>query len=306
MGTNDSNTTSQISALLTWRALCCSRIGMMNQQVFQPTKAPGMANPTLTPNSEGVHLSSLPRSLQDILRKYDTNQDGFLDESEIKFARDDLTRMRLIVESGRIPMSSFPETARQLIEAHDANGDGELDVVEIIHGFEALNREKRRKHQLMYFAVGLVIFAMLLLVAVGGLMAYVIRVTKDTEVDGSVMYVKGTEQVIQTSSSEFTVQDGMVVNREEGCEDNGTCGASPLKVSQAVQTGLLSSRLPDSDLQELKQLRIANGESWIQFEVLAVARYAEAEEQSRYGSVVVIYTHIGELTLDGDLITFHE
>ncbi len=43
---------------------------------------------------------------------------------------------------------------------------------------------------------------------------------------------------------------------------------------QAVQTGLLSSRLPDVDLQELKQLRMANGESWIQFEVLAVARYA--------------------------------
>jgi len=201
-------------------------------------------------------------------------------------------------------MSSFPETARQMLEEHDKNNDGELDVVEIIHGFEALQREKRRKHQLMWFSTGLILFSILLLVAVGGLMAYVIRLTKDTEVEGSVMYVKGTTDPIQTSASEFTVKDGKVVNRASGdCGDDQTC-ESPLKVSQAVQQGLLSSRLPDQDLQELKQMRIANGESWIQFEVLAVARYAETN--SRYGSVVVIYTHIGELTLDGDLISFHE
>lgn len=27
---------------------------------------------------------------------------------------------------------------------------------------------------------------------------------------------------------------------------------------------------------------------------------------SRYGSVIVIYTHVGELTLDGEAINFHE
>jgi hypothetical protein len=31
-----------------------------------------------------------------------------------------------------------------------------------------------------------------------------------------------------------------------------------------------------------------------------------AERWSRYGSVVVLYTHIGEITLDGDAISFHE
>jgi len=41
-----------------------------------------------------------------------------------------------------------------------------------------------------------------------------------------------------------------------------------------------------------------------QFSVLAVARYQQPT--SRYGSVIVIYTHVGELTLDGEAINFHE
>ena len=38
--------------------------------------------------------------------------------------------------------------------------------------------------------------------------------------------------------------------------------------------------------------------------VLAVARYQQ--KNSRYGSVVVLYTHVGELTLDGEAIVFEE
>jgi hypothetical protein len=31
-----------------------------------------------------------------------------------------------------------------------------------------------------------------------------------------------------------------------------------------------------------------------------------AEPKSRFGSLVVVYTHVGELTLDGEAIYFHE
>ena len=39
-------------------------------------------------------------------------------------------------------------------------------------------------------------------------------------------------------------------------------------------------------------------------QVFAVARYIEPD--SRWGSVVVIFTHVGELTLDGEAMHFHE
>ena len=34
--------------------------------------------------------------------------------------------------------------------------------------------------------------------------------------------------------------------------------------------------------------------------------YEVAEVYSRHGTVVVIYTHLGEITLDGDALSFHE
>lgn len=74
--------------------------------------------------------------------------------------------------------------------------------------------------------------------------------------------------------------------------------------SQASFSSPLSSRMDDQDLIELKQLTVTQGSSWVHFQVLAVARYFN--ETSRYGSIVVIYTHIGELTLDGEAMFFNE
>jgi len=62
--------------------------------------------------------------------------------------------------------------------------------------------------------------------------------------------------------------------------------------------------LADPYFRELKTLQITQAANWIQFSVLAVARYQQ--QSSRYGSVIVIYTHVGELTLDGEAINFHE
>ena len=91
--------------------------------------------------------------------------------------------------------------------------------------------------------------------------------------------------------------------RRNGCRDDGSCPLTMM--SQAVSTAHpLSSLLADPYFEELKTLKIEQGSSWIQFSVLAVARYTQVN--SRYGSVVVLYTHIGELTLDGDGIFFEE
>ena len=76
-------------------------------------------------------------------------------------------------------------------------------------------------------------------------------------------------------------------------------------MSQAVSTAHpLSSLLVDAYFEELKTLKIEQDSSWIQFQVLAVARYQQSS--SRFGSVVVLYTHVGELTLDGEGIFFEE
>jgi hypothetical protein len=93
---------------------------------------------------------------------------------------------------------------------------------------------------------------------------------------------------------------------------------------QALRPFNLSSALDDATLKEMRQMELTSGASFISFQVLAIARYAGypisspslskphltrarlAEPRSRLGSLVVIYTHVGEITLDGEAIFFHE
>eukprot|EP00961_Rhodomonas_salina_P097079 1305821-Rhodomonas_salina.1 len=99
----------------------------------------------------GVWLKDLPADLMEMLEQYDENEDGYLDAAEMLLASDDMERMRMLCQTGRLPIKSFPEHKQKMLRKHDLNKDGELDVVEIIHGFDALQREKRRQKQLAYF-----------------------------------------------------------------------------------------------------------------------------------------------------------
>jgi hypothetical protein len=145
------------------------------------------------------------------------------------------------------------------------------------------------------------------------------------------MTSKLTGEPIQTASSEMLVNsDGVLSSRPhpdrrrrstvesdlpglgrrsaarrkgQACSADGSCPLTT--VSQSVSTEhSLSSLLNDAYFEELKTLKISQSSSWIHFMVLAVARYQQ--KNSRYGSVVVLYTHVGELTLDGEAIVFEE
>jgi len=258
-------------------------------------------------SGQSVELARLPRELSDVFAKYDADQDGYLDEKEVLEAVKDMELMEDIVKSGRIPFSSFPAKKQRLLRKHDANKDEEIDVTEIIHGFEALSREKRRQKQLGYFVTGLLAFTIILLVGMSGMLAYIRRLERESDVTDSKMFVKdSTSDVVQTASALFEVKDGVLVDRQfsaQECQPGQQC-VRPLAASQALSESSLSSVLSDEDLQELKSVKIVNGDSWIFFRIRSVARYREPN--SRYNSVVVLYTHIGEIQLDGEDIFFHE
>ena len=170
----------------------------------------------------------------------------------------------------------------------------------------------------MWLSAGLLLFSLCLLGAMGGLMFSVIEMTKEAKIGGSgVMTVKGSNAPVQTASSDMTVTNGVlstrpgtdqtgrrwINGRRAGCQDDGSC-ALTTQSTQVSTARPLSSLIEDPYFEELKTLKIVQGNSWVQFSVLAVARYAEAG--SRHGSVVVLFTHIGELTLDGEAMFFHE
>jgi len=91
--------------------------------------------------------------------------------------------------------------------------------------------------------------------------------------------------------------------RRGGCE-SGSCPAEPIKTADHTETVALSSQMNIENLGELKSVKIGQQESFVLFQVLAVGRYKEAP--SRHGTVLVLYTHLGEITLDGTAVSFQE
>ena len=100
----------------------------------------------------------------------------------------------------------------------------------------------------------------------------------------------------------LTVRDPLGARRA-GCE-NGTCPAEPIKTAQHTETIELSSQIHVENLDELKSVKIKQGDSFVLFQVLAVGRYKHFP--SRHGTVLVLYTHLGEVSLDGTAVSFHE
>jgi hypothetical protein len=117
----------------------------------------------------------------------------------------------------------------------DTGGDGKLDAQEILAGIRALHREKEKTRQLLWITVGLFIFLLLLLGAVGGMLYFVIQVTKDSTLDASgAMIAKGSNKSVQVSSTDFSVVDGVLVPRTSGnltCS-GGFCPRNPVQVTQ--------------------------------------------------------------------------
>ena len=146
--------------------------------------------------------------------------------------------------------------------------------------------------------------------------------TKDTTFSGATMTVKGSHEpvqvrdfmdslpcavhvlrlcivfaksvtgfpsrIAQTASAEMTLVDGVLTQRG-GCE-SGSCSAIQTAVKSEAMP--LSSQMMVENLGELKSVKIEQGESFVIFQVLAVGRYKQL--QSRHGTVLVLYTHLGE------------
>ena len=176
----------------------------------------------------------------------------------------------------RIPFSMFPDYARTKLAAFDTDGDESLDIDEILAGCDALAREKQRSQNLKWIVAGLICLILLLLAAIGVMMFVIVQAAKDTGMAGNTLTVKGTNNTVQTASSDFYVADGMMKNRNDASnrrctsrrQSDGSCGAeSALMTSQAAFPAPLNSQMDDEDLRELKQLTINQDASWIHFMV---------------------------------------
>jgi hypothetical protein len=134
------------------------------------------------------------------------------------------------VKDGTIVLDSLVDhDMKKNMKKFDVDGDGHLKLQEILSAFKV----SQDRTEIMKYFVKFLFFALLVsYITLGGLVYYVVQISKDSSIGNSgLMFVKGTDHLVQVASADFTVQNGVFYSRS--CS-NGTCpAAAPIQTEQA-------------------------------------------------------------------------
>mmetsp|Transcript_52296 Transcript_52296/g.106593 ORF Transcript_52296/g.106593 Transcript_52296/m.106593 type:complete len:396 (-) Transcript_52296:259-1446(-) len=246
-----------------------------------------------------IDLNLLPTELALVLNEYDEDGNGILEGAELHQAASHLQKMRYMVKEGMIPISVFPEEDRvALKEFGDGKDHDSLKAHEILLGFNALKAERKRSRRYCQIACAATLFSAVLLMAMGILLSVVLERSKDAVVYEGKMVVKGTLDTVRVGNSDITVENGVLVARSGGDGNCQTGKCAALQVGQALQRSALTSEVGDVSLEELRAVQLRQGEAMLHLTVTGISRVPEPT--SRLGTVVIIYTLAGDITLDAD------
>jgi hypothetical protein len=138
-------------------------------------------------------------------RRLDLDSDGFLTVGEIQAHLSS-------VKEGTIILDALDDQDMKMqIKKFDVDGDGSLKLQEILAAFKV----SQDRMAILKYALIFLVFALLLsYVTLGGLVYYVIQITKESSIGSSgVMFIKGTDQPVQVGSADFTVENGVFYSK---------------------------------------------------------------------------------------------
>ena len=190
-----------------------------------------------------------------------------------------LTAMREIAgEDEEISPEELVHYVKKAVQNAHSAAKTELDL-----------KHKTRNARFLKAGLGLVFFLLVLSILCNmGMMIYVVADAKDTLVDpgSSAMTVKGNNG---SPAVDAAGEEKVIATRA------------------AMRTDELHSGLSDDYFKSLRwlTLKAAEGyEGYVSMQVLATARYNH--KASRCGTIVTIFTHLGEIIIDDEDIYFEE
>ena len=178
------------------------------------------------------------------------------------------------VDRKRLSIQDFSPEMQDSLRALDLDGSGSVDSRELARAAEAYRsvqaRAKRLNRMLAFGAVVL----MLTLAAFSGLVFAVVDMTKESRVSESgVLMVKGSNETVKTSQ---------VLNKSTMC-----------------------SQLGDEIFRDMRYLEVTSPTgATVSLNILGWARMPE--DHSLHGTVVVIVTQVGTVTIDGSELAFED
>ena len=158
--------------------------------------------------------------------RLDTDNDGYLTMQELEKGIDS-------VKEGSIVLNQLAdENIRKQMDEFDIDKDGKLEAHEIL----AALKESHARHQFLKYAViSLVVALLVSYVTLGGLVYFVVQLAKESSIaPNGAMTIKGTDQIVQVGSADFTVKDGVFHTQpQKRCSAELCPAPEPIKTSQA-------------------------------------------------------------------------
>lgn len=210
-----------------------------------------------------------------------------------------------------ISIAALPPRMQAAVKEFD-DGDGHLSIFELQTSLRALESARTNNVRLRQYLCYAAVAVALLLVAICGMTFVAVRLAADTSVDDTyVMRVKGTDEPARTASADMTVSaDGTLMTREVVAVDGSrrlleADAIKPLATRATHMEHKLSSTMPDKYFKQLEFFEIRNDfGSSLAVRVHAVVRVPR--KKSMCGSVLILVTQLGRITLDGDSMAFDD
>jgi len=145
-------------------------------------------------------IESFPANLHSTLYELDEDKSGFVDGKELTEMVNMYADMKKASKDGCISISTLPKELHATLKVFDQDGDGTIAPLELARAAELYADSKNTVKRLTRLCIVIGLLLLATLGAIGGLMAYVIEMSKETKTgsDG-VTTVKGSTAVSQTA-----------------------------------------------------------------------------------------------------------
>ncbi len=216
-------------------------------------------------------------------------------------------------------LKSLPRDLATALSSFDLDKSGSIEVAELLEAASLYRRAKEQASMFKKLALG---FGIALLIVLGlnmGLTAAAIELSRDTRVSESGTMQTTSGETVQVASSDMTIDsNGALVSRSANAatenarrlqtDVHSAAGSLNLAIGvrQQYQKRELSSTMPDKYFKELEwfELESPSG-STVALRVSSIVRVPRLS--AACGSVLVLVTSLGRVTLDDTTLAFdHE
>ena len=250
-----------------------------------------------------IRTDNLSPDLQVDLRQLGISREGFVSPAELEMALGCLVNER----KGRLAMRRFDGRMKASMDAIDPDNDGYINFKQIEEALALyFSKMQRSKYTTVFWAL----FATTCIIFLGatfGLVYLVVDLRKDTASVNNQLVSRTTGEPLQTASTEFVIQNGIMAQRPSSAKQNrrdNTLDSSDVKlIPFSAPISAVSSTMSLAQISTLTRLDVSYQPTGGAVSV-PIKGFALVPAQGLpSGKYVVFQTAAGQLILNGTNIS---